>query len=74
MKEWIFTFGAGQPNEGHYVRVFANDEDEARQKMIDKYGKRWSFQYSKKNWDAIVKRWEEKGRPFPLETEIDVIK
>lgn len=69
-KYWIFTFGVGQKHEGKCVKVYADDYGDARQKMVDKYGREWAFQYSAAQWADWKKR-----RPFyvPLEEEIDVI-
>ena len=47
--DWIFTFGAGQPNEGHYVKI-RGTYNSAREKMVSKYGLNWSFQYSEEQW------------------------
>jgi len=50
--EWIFTFGANHELEGKCVRVTGTKE-EARQKMIDKYGLHWAFQYSAEEWERM---------------------
>ena len=70
MKEyWIFTFGYGQPNEGHYVKIYGS-YDEARQKMFAKYGANWAFQYSSTYWED----WKKRRPPYvPLEKELEVI-
>lgn len=44
-KDWYFTFGAGQEYDGQYVVVKNSNAHEARAKMIQKYGIRWSGQY-----------------------------
>lgn len=62
--EWVFTFGFGQPNAGHCVRVKGNF-DEARSRMCEKYGTVWAFQYSADEWDELKKK-----TMFPLEIEI----
>lgn len=46
---WIFTFGVGQEHEGFYVKIYGT-HDEARKKMIEKYGTKWAFQYSEGQW------------------------
>ena len=63
--EWIFTFGCGQPNAGHCVRVKGN-LCEAREKMYEKYGEEWAFQYSLDEWEEFKKN----PQMFPMETEI----
>lgn len=63
---WIFTFGKGQKHEGHYVK-FDGTYKSARQKMVDKYGLEWGFQYSEKEWTEMENnpdRW------WPMETEL----
>lgn len=66
---WIFTFGGGQENEGYYVRVWGT-YGTARQKMINKYGLKWAFQYSLKEW---VKMERDPHRFYPMETLLEVI-
>ena len=61
---WVFTFGAGQKHEGHYVKFFGT-YDSAREKMIQKYGLAWGFQYSEEDWHRYqVEHW------WPIETEL----
>ena len=52
-EEWIFTFGYDQEHAGHYV-IFSGSYGEARNKMCEKYGNKWAFQYSKKEWDEMA--------------------
>lgn len=55
-KTWyIFTFGAGQAHEGHYVRFFGTYAS-ARKKMFDAFGKKWAFQYSESEWEDLKAR------------------
>ena len=66
MNEWIFTFGYGQAMQGYCVRV-KGSYAEARQKMFDKFGRNWAFQYSAEDWD----KWkEDKSKPWITEEEI----
>lgn len=68
--EWyIFTFGVGQQNEGKYVKVRGN-YGTARQKMVERYGLNWAFQYSEEQWNTWLK---EKPSYIHAETELDVI-
>ena len=68
-KDWYyFTFGCGQEHEGHYVKIYGT-YSEARRKMLDRYGEKWGFQYSEKEW----KEWAKKCPPYLLETELEVI-
>ncbi len=66
---WYFTFGYGQKNAGHYVKFYGTYA-EARDKMIEKYGLAWAFQYSEEEWDAWIKRCREGGMEFWAETEL----
>lgn len=66
---WIFTFGCGQEHAGHYVKVKGTFH-EARNKMIDKYGIKWGFQYSEEEWDEWLVN---KPSYIPVETELEVI-
>lgn len=45
MKKWYFTFGFGQPHENCYHVIEAENSNEARNKMFERFGKKWSFQY-----------------------------
>lgn len=66
MNEWVFTFGVGQPNAGHYVRIKGTYE-EAREEMFRRYGWEWAFQYSAREWDE----WErDPVRSMYLEKEM----
>lgn len=51
-KNWYFTFGCGQPNAGYYVKI-KGTYDSARQKMFDRYGEDWGFQYSEEEWKSL---------------------
>jgi len=46
---WYFTFGSGQAHDGCYI-VFCGTHDEARKKMFNAFGVKWSMQYSEKQW------------------------
>lgn len=66
---WVFTFGSGQKYAGRYVKI-KGTFNAARQKMIDKYGTNWGFQYSEEEW----REWETSPtRAWPMETELEVI-
>lgn len=53
-KEWVFTFGCGQPNAGKFVRI-SGTFNEAREEMFRRYGSAWAFQYSAEEWDEWQK-------------------
>lgn len=52
---YIFTFGVGQKHGGYYVKI-KGTYGGARQKMFDKYGKEWAFQYSEEQWQDWLNR------------------
>ena len=68
---WVFIFGSGQEHEGKFVRAFG-EYSQARQKMCDKYGRKWAFQYSELEWEE----WERRARlqGYPVETLLEEIK
>ena len=61
---WIFTFGQAKDTYGNRagkaVKIFANSYGEAREKMFERYGDRWAFQYSAEEW----KRFENDPKRF----------
>ena len=64
---WYFTFGCGQEHAHTYVKIFGTF-GEARTVMFDKYGPRWSFQYSAQEFKGLPEKWhwtllEELGGP-----------
>ena len=65
-KNWIFTFGVGQPYEGHYVKIYGTFA-QARDEMFRRFGREWAFQYSEEEWQAWLER---KPKWIPAETEI----
>lgn len=66
--EWIFTFGCGQEYSGHCVRI-SGSYGEARNKMVEKFGPDWAFQYSVDEWEKLSSN---KNLPYKLETEIKI--
>ena len=66
---WIFTFGGDQKHAGKYVKIRGTAVS-ARDKMFNKYGDKWGFQYSEEEWENMKndpRRW------WDLETELEVI-
>lgn len=59
---YCFTFGQSHvhPRGGHLMRDYwvevHGDYGEARQKMIEKYGDKWAFQYPKSDFDDCYYR------------------
>lgn len=66
VNEYVFTFGCGHELEGKCVRI-AGTYEEARAKMVEKYGQNWAFQYSAEEWDAWKK---DPNRAWYMEQEI----
>jgi hypothetical protein len=46
MGDWVFTFGARQRYDGYYIIIKNMSFNEARKKMVAKYGIAWSGQYT----------------------------
>lgn len=69
-KYWIFTFGCGQLHAGKAVKIAGENFFDARQKMINKYGKEWAFQYSEDNWK---RREKDAQRHYKMEEIMEVI-
>lgn len=68
-KYWIFTFGCGQQHEGKYVKIRGTYK-QAREKMVEKYGSEWAFQYDEEEW----KEWMERTPDYmSREEELEVI-
>ena len=66
---WIFTFGVGQEHGGKYVRI-KGTYGEAREKMCNKYGNKWAFQYPEEEWDEYK---NDPNRDWEMETELETI-
>ena len=45
MKKYYFTFGCGQEHANCYIIIEAETSEEARQEMVNRYGRKWSRQY-----------------------------
>lgn len=67
---WIFTFGQGQEHAGCIVKI-QGTRTSSREKMFEKYGDKWAFQYSLEEWGE----WLRKKPPYlPEEQVLEVIK
>ena len=44
IKDWYFTFGCGQVHANHY-HVINGTFNDAREKMFERFGPKWSMQY-----------------------------
>lgn len=63
---WYFTFGCGQPNAGHYVKIRGTFSS-ARKEMVRRYGIKWAFQYSEEEWRDME---NDPNRMWEMETEL----
>lgn len=50
-RKWAFTFGVGHGLRHYYV-VIEGTYDEAKDKMMELFGKKWSWQYPLDEWEA----------------------
>lgn len=66
---WIFTFGCGHDHAGKYVKIRGTFK-QARNKMFKKYGDKWCWQYSEKEWERMK---NDPNRIYGMETELEVI-
>lgn len=69
---WYFTFGYGHENAGYCVKI-KGSYGEARQKMFDRFGDQWCFQYSEEEWKKYEKKKAAGTLGYPLERLLDVI-
>lgn len=60
-QEYIFTFGIGMPNAGHYIRIKADDYGAARRAMCELHGSEWAFQYDNDTWEHAEHRAKQLG-------------
>ena len=49
-KKYYFTFGFGQVHENGFHVIKAVDKEEARKKMVNKFGAKWSMVYDESQW------------------------
>lgn len=54
---WFFTFGSGHKYPNGYVRFTGTDLWDARDKMCERFGSRWAFQYTEEEFPKIAERW-----------------
>ena len=48
--KFYFTFGFGQVHENGFYVIFADNHEKARDEMVEKFGLKWAFQYTEKEW------------------------
>lgn len=52
---WVFTFGEGQQNAGHYVKFYGT-RAQARMQMIRRFGTEWAFQYPEERYQEYARQ------------------
>lgn len=52
MQTYYHTFGIGHPNAQKVQLIIAENNTDALRAMFKKYGNRWAFQYTEKQWHA----------------------
>lgn len=52
MQTYYHTFGLGHPQAGRVQPIVAENATEALRAMFKKYGNRWAFQYTQKEWET----------------------
>lgn len=68
---WIFTFlNDGSEKAGKCVKI-KGTYSEAREKMVEKYGTHFAFQYDEDNWE---KNWNDPDRCNQMEDVIEIIR
>jgi len=48
--KYYFTFGFNHVHKNCYHVIDAKGRSEAREKMFERFGKKWAFQYSEEQW------------------------
>lgn len=56
MNKYIFTFGSGHLYQGFYQPIYASNGNEARAKMVEVHGVKWSHQYTEEEWASTTKK------------------
>jgi len=55
-KTWYFTFGAAHFHANHYVVIEDATSEEARDRMMELFGRHWAFQYDEDGWMVPLDR------------------
>ena len=58
MEKYYFTFLMSNTSHCRCYHVEEGSYEEAREKMIAKYGTNWAFQYSEEEWKISPKRYK----------------
>lgn len=63
MKKFVCTFYQTHPFRNFYQPVYADNIEQARKKMFEKYGLEWGFIYEKEKWDKWIELAKDLGIP-----------
>lgn len=55
-QNWYFTFGYGHAYPDGYVKIHGTFA-EAREKMFERFGPKWAFQYDEEAFMPQIERW-----------------
>lgn len=60
-KKYYFTFGCGidTPHRNCYHVEVAEDYGKARERMVEKFGNDWAFQYTEEEWRVSREEYQE---------------
>lgn len=65
MEKWYFSFGVGTPMKNYCVEIVGT-YDEARNKMVESFGRNWCCQYSEEEWKTYEENWGTLERIYPV--------
>lgn len=67
METFYGTFGMGQTLGNSYVKILAEDMQQAHQIMYENYGQMWAFAYKEKDFEQAIERHGLKEVPLGTE-------
>ena len=56
-QSWCFTFGCGSPLARYYVEIDAEDEYQARCRMVAMFSRHWASVYPREGFDRQVEQY-----------------
>lgn len=56
IQPWYFTFGGGHAHPDGYIRI-EGTFNQAREEMVQRWGKKWAFQYSEGDFLPQIERY-----------------
>lgn len=67
MRKFICTFGCGQPLQGKYIEVHAENYYKAQEYMRETYGRNYAIIYTEEEWERNIENSQLLG--YTLETK-----